>query len=182
MKVFFGNFMFVLCGLFLFTNCGSVTDPTDYFNHPWLNQPTPSYWPYVPYENFIIKLPPSNYVYIIKQYNVNVEIMNDSYKDEYIRLLQSKRYVKITQEEANRISDNKFTGNSKKYLVVRALYIDSGFEGTYNVIYENNKLFIEFIAHNPEDTTLKEDALIIEVEKIPSSFKITVGVAQYGPD
>ncbi|GHV88560.1 hypothetical protein AGMMS50267_09200 [Spirochaetia bacterium] len=170
----------ILLSIFLLANC-TTTYTGD---HPWLNPSPPSEGSYWSSDDYIVKY--RGQLRSIVQYNqyyVNADIMNDKYKDKYISLLQAREYVEITQEEANRIAINNFTGNSKKYLVVRAVYTFfpeyPSRPGTYNILLsEKNDLFVYYTVMGDRRYEVEGDALIIEVETIPNNFYVSYSVAE----
>jgi hypothetical protein len=121
---------------------------------------------------------------IWQYFTVNAERINDTFKSEYISLLQSQEYVEITKKEANRISFNTFNGDSKKYLVVRALYAFfpkyPSRPGGYNIYLSESKkdLYISYTVMGDSNYQWKEDALVIEVDTIPDNFYVWVSVAE----
>ncbi|GHV88561.1 hypothetical protein AGMMS50267_09210 [Spirochaetia bacterium] len=166
----------ILLAIFLLANC---TTSTHIGSHPWLKSPPPSEGFFLPYDGRIEKY--QGQVHTIVQYNqyyVNGEFMDDKYKDKYISLLQAREYVEITQEEANRIAINNFTGDSKKYLVVRAVYRFfpkyPSRPGSYNILLnEKNNFSIYYSIMGDRGYEMEGDALVIEVETIPNNFYVS---------
>ncbi|GHV88746.1 hypothetical protein AGMMS50267_11060 [Spirochaetia bacterium] len=185
MKVFRRNYIITLFSLFLLANCtadvgGHTDDHPD--RHPWVKYSDE--WAAWPSGDYTVKEYPDD-CFTIVQYYVDAGRMSDTYKAEYISLLQSQEYVEITKAEANRISLSNFNGNSKKYLVVRALYTffpnepyRSG-DGSYNILLSGeNNLFIDYTVMGDSNYQVKEDALVIEVDKIPDNFYVGFSVAE----
>jgi hypothetical protein len=109
--------------------------------------------------------------FTIAQYNINVEIINSLYKEKYIEMLKDIQIIEITQEEANNISYNIFTGINKRYFAVRALYPLKG--GRYIIdLTENNNLYIYYSVMSRGVYKPNEDALIIEIDEKPNNIYI----------
>jgi hypothetical protein len=143
------------------------------YDHPWVNL-SDSYEELM-WEDFHNNKTEKEYseeFFRIRQYNVNAEIINSSYKDNYLNMLQNEEVIEITQEEANRISKNIFTEADKRYFIIRALYPIKG--GIYTInLTENNNLYILYSVMARRDYKPNKDALIIETDETPNNIYIS---------
>jgi hypothetical protein len=143
------------------------------YDHPWVNL-SDSYEDLM-WEDFHKNNTEKEYpeeFFRIRQYNVNAEIINSSYKDNYLNMLQNIEIIEITQEEANRISYNILTEADKRYFIIRALYPIKG--GIYRInLTENNNLYILYSVMAKRDYKPNKDALIIETDEKPNNIYIS---------